>query len=98
MGHGRFVPWQRRRRRGFLSIRREVGLLSRYLVAHESRSVRRIVWLGPEVDWSDDDEVMCMGSWGKRVVEDCDLSHYELLVIRERTLRLKTSESESDEL
>lgn len=63
---------------------REPHLLSRYLQAYGSRSVRLIIWIGPKADFSDYEEAMCMPNWQNRLVEDSGLSHYELMVIWER--------------
>lgn len=70
---------------------REAHLLSRYLQAYGSQSVRFIIWLGPKADFSDYAEAMCMHNWQKSLVEDSGLRHYELMVIWERNLEISST-------
>ncbi len=64
---------------------RDAQLLSRYLQAYGSQSVRLVIWLGPKADFSDYSEAMCMSGWQIRIFEDCGLSKYEIMVMWERS-------------
>lgn len=46
---------------------RRVGLVEEYLVAYGDSDVKRIVWIGPTVDWSDYKACFDDGAWCVRV-------------------------------
>ena len=62
---------------------REPGLLNRYLDEYGHGDIRKIVWLGPKVDWSAFVDVVGeIEGWdAPDVTEDCGAAEYEMLVV-----------------
>ncbi|KAI9699602.1 MAG: hypothetical protein M1820_007102 [Bogoriella megaspora] len=60
---------------------RDPGLLLKYLSEFGERAVERIVWLGPNADWPDYDEIL--REWGDaQIVRESGLVAYETMCER----------------